>query len=144
MIIQFTDRDIVLELHAPRGVKINLFEGLADNVIRLVLGLLSGLDGRRLVKISLVVNIEALEGIGKGKDLVLLELRKLPTRPRMLAGGFPRGAGSVFVPLYLQYVHGRCRAWHAWAEGLLDAGDGRVEGGADDDQRRERQRSLKR
>jgi hypothetical protein len=40
--------------------------------------LLRGLDSGSFVKVSFVVNIKSLEGIGQAKDLVLLKLRKFP------------------------------------------------------------------
>lgn len=72
--------DIVLEFNAPGGVELDFFQGLSDNIIRLALALLSGLDGSSLLYVAFVVNIELPEGIGQGKDVALLELRVFPVQ----------------------------------------------------------------
>lgn len=70
--------DIVVELDAPRAVELDLLQGLAHNVVGLVLRLLRRLDDGRFVKVALVVDVELAEGILQPEDLALLELRVLP------------------------------------------------------------------
>ena len=75
-----TYSDIVLELDAPRRVKIHLLQGLAHHIVRLTLAGLSGLDRCGLVEVALVVDIKVAKSIAQLKDLILLELRKFPSR----------------------------------------------------------------
>jgi hypothetical protein len=63
---------------------------LAHDIVGLVLALLRGFDSGSFVEVSFVVNIKSLEGIGQGKDFVLLELRKLPIMARSVWRGNPR------------------------------------------------------
>ena len=76
---------IVVQLYSPRAVQLHLFQGLAHDVVRLVLRLLGGLDDRGLVEIALVVDIELAKGILQPEDLALLELGVLPARNALLA-----------------------------------------------------------
>jgi hypothetical protein len=85
--------NVVLQLDSSRGIELNLLQGLADDIVGLALARLRGLDGGSLVNVALVVDIELAEGVGKGEDLILLELRKLPVKrsvsiaSRACAGG---------------------------------------------------------
>lgn len=83
--------DVVFEFYAPRRVQLDFLEGLSDDIVGLVLALLSGLDGRGFVEVALVVNVEALEGVGQGEDFVLGKLRKLPAEPSASSRGHCRG-----------------------------------------------------
>jgi len=71
--------DIVVQLYSPRTVELDLLQGLAHYIVRLVLGLLGRLDDSRLIEVALVVDIELTEGILQAKDLALLELGVLST-----------------------------------------------------------------
>lgn len=76
-----------------------------------------GLDGSGLVEVPLVVDIEALEGIGKGEDLVLLELRKFPvvgSDPLSLALGL-NGVGWD-GPLQLEDIHVAGELGESWRQ----------------------------
>jgi hypothetical protein len=70
--------DIVVQLDAARAVQLDLLQGLAHDVVGLVLRLLRRLDDRGLVEIALVVQVELAEGILQPEDLALLELRVFP------------------------------------------------------------------
>jgi hypothetical protein len=72
--------DVIFQLDSSRGIELNLLQGLADDIVGLALARLRGLDGGSLVNVALVVDIELAEGVGKGEDLILLELRKLPVK----------------------------------------------------------------
>jgi hypothetical protein len=74
--------NVVLKLNSSRRVKLYFLQGLSDDIVRLTLALLCGLDGGGLFYITLVVDIELPEGIGKGKDVALLELRVFPEPER--------------------------------------------------------------
>jgi hypothetical protein len=69
---------IVVELDAPRAVELDLLQGLAHDIIRLVLRLLRGLDDGALVEVALVVEVELAEGVLQPENLALLELRVFP------------------------------------------------------------------
>jgi hypothetical protein len=69
---------VVLQLNSPRRVEVNLLQSLPHDIVRLTLALLGGFDSRGLVEVSLVVDVEFTEGVGKAKDLILLELRIFP------------------------------------------------------------------
>jgi hypothetical protein len=66
---------VVLQLDAPGAVELDLLQRLAHDIVRLVLGGLDVLDGRVLVEVALVVDVELAEGILQRKDVALLELR---------------------------------------------------------------------
>lgn len=85
---------IVVQFYSPRAVQLHLFQGLAHDIVRLVLRLLGGLDHRGLVEIALVVDIELAKGILQAKDLTLLELGVLPVRNALLATVEPGGCVS--------------------------------------------------
>jgi hypothetical protein len=70
--------DVIFQLDSSRGIELNLLQGLADDIVGLALARLRGLDGRSLVNVALVVDIELAEGVGEGEDVILLELRKFP------------------------------------------------------------------
>jgi hypothetical protein len=72
--------DVVVQLDSPRAVELDLLQGLAHDIVRLVLGLLGGLDDGGLVEVALVVNVELAEGVLQAKDLALLELGVFPAR----------------------------------------------------------------
>lgn len=72
--------DIVVQLDAPRAIELDLLQGLAHHVVRLVLGLLGRLDDRGLVEVTLVVDIELAEGVLQAEDLALLKLWVFPAR----------------------------------------------------------------
>lgn len=72
--------DIVVELYATRGVKFDLFQRLADDIVGLALGVLGGLDDGRFVEVAAVFDIEFAESVGEREDLLLLELGILPMR----------------------------------------------------------------
>jgi len=69
---------IVVELDAPRAVELDLLQGLAHDIVGLVLRLLRGLDDGALVEVALVVEVELAEGVLQPEDLALLELRVFP------------------------------------------------------------------
>lgn len=69
---------IIFELNSPGRIELNLLESLSHDIVRLSLRLLGGLDGSRLVNVSLIIYIKLAESVLQAKDLVLLELRKLP------------------------------------------------------------------
>ena len=78
---------VVVQFHSPRAVQLNLFQGLAHNIVWLPLRVLCAFDGRGLVNIALVVDVELAEGVGQAEDLGLGEL-----------GVFSRGScGSVWM-----------------------------------------------
>ena len=68
------------QLDAPRAIELDLLQGLAHDIVRLVLGLLGGLDDGGLVEVALVVDVELTEGVLQAKDLALLELGVFPAR----------------------------------------------------------------
>lgn len=70
--------NIIFELNAPGGVKLDLLQGLSHDIVGLSLASLGRLDGSGLVQISLVVDIKLAEGICQTEYVVLLKLRKLP------------------------------------------------------------------
>jgi hypothetical protein len=72
--------DVVVQLDSPRAVELDLLQGLAHDIVRLVLGLLGGLDDGGLVEVALVVDVELAEGVLQAKDLALLELGVFPAR----------------------------------------------------------------
>jgi hypothetical protein len=72
--------NVVLQLNAPGAVELDLFQGLAHDIVWLVLRGLDVLDGRVLVEVALVVDVELAEGILQRKYVALLELRVL-SRP---------------------------------------------------------------
>jgi hypothetical protein len=69
--------NIVFQLNPSGRVQPDLLQRFAHDIVGLVLALLRGLNGRRLVQIPLVVDIELPERIGKAVDVALLELREL-------------------------------------------------------------------
>lgn len=71
--------DVVVELYAARAVEFDLLEGLADDIVRLSLRRLRGFDGRCLVDVALIVDVEFAKGVGQTEDFALLELRVLPS-----------------------------------------------------------------
>lgn len=73
-----TYADVVIQLYSPRRVQLHLLQSLSNNIIWLSLAGLGGLYRRRLVNISLVVDIQLPERILQAKDLILLELRIFP------------------------------------------------------------------
>lgn len=75
-----TYTDIVFQLDSPRRVQLNLLQGLSHDIVGLSLGCLCGFDGGGLVDITLVIDVEFAESIGKAKDVGLLELRVFPIR----------------------------------------------------------------
>lgn len=74
----FTNINIVFEFHSARAIKLNLFQGLSNNIIGLALGLLGSLYDSRLVQITSVIEIQLLERILKRKDFALFKLREFP------------------------------------------------------------------
>lgn len=76
--MRFAYANIVLELHSSGGVQVNLLQGLSHNIVGLSLAGLSGLDGRGLVYVTLVVDIELTEGICQAEDIALVKLGELP------------------------------------------------------------------
>jgi hypothetical protein len=85
---------IVVELHPPRAVELDLLQRLADHIVRLVLRLLRRLDHGALVEIALVVNVQLAEGVLQAKDLALLELGVLSARNASLAAVEGRGCAA--------------------------------------------------
>jgi hypothetical protein len=83
--------NIVVQLHPSRTVQLHLLQGLAHDIVRLVLRLLGGLDDRGLLDVALVVLVELAEGILQAKDLALLELGILSVRNARLATVEPSG-----------------------------------------------------
>lgn len=79
--VVLTHADIVLQFDTPGGVELDLLQGLAHDIIWLALALLRCFDSCGLVQVTLVVDIEALEGIGEGEYFVLLKLGKLSIEP---------------------------------------------------------------
>lgn len=82
---------IVVQFYSPRTVELDLFQGLSDHIVRLVLRLLRRLDHRRLVEVALVVNVELAEGILQAKNLALLELGVFSVRNTWLVAVEARG-----------------------------------------------------
>ena len=87
---------IVVQLDSPRAVELNLLQGLAHDIVRLVLGLLGGLDDGGLVEVALVVDVELAEGVLQAKDLALLELGVLPARNGCQSLQKPEAGGSAW------------------------------------------------
>lgn len=77
-----TYSDVVLKLDPPGGVKLDLLQGLSDNIVRLAFALLGSLDGGSLFYVALVVDVELPEGVGEREDIALLELGVFPV-PRL-------------------------------------------------------------
>lgn len=75
-----TYANIILELNASRRVKLDFLQRLAHNIVGLIFTLLGCLDSGSFIKVSSVVDIKPLKGIGQAEDFVLLELRKLPIK----------------------------------------------------------------
>lgn len=75
-----TYANIILELDSPRRIELDLLQCLPDDIVRLTLALLGGLDGRGLVEVPVVVDIELAEGIREGEDFALREFGELPER----------------------------------------------------------------
>lgn len=69
---------IVFEFDSPGRIELDLLESLSHDIVRLSLCLLGSLDGSGLVNISLIIHIKLAKCVLQAKDLVLLELRKLP------------------------------------------------------------------
>lgn len=75
---QTTYRNVILQLDAPRRIKLNLFQSLAHDIVGLALAGLCSLDGGSLVDVPLIVDIELTESVGQSEDITLLELREFP------------------------------------------------------------------
>lgn len=73
-----TYANVVLQLHPPRGVEVDLLQCLSHDIVRLALAGLGCLDGSGLVYVTLVVDIELSEGVCQAEYVVLLELGELP------------------------------------------------------------------
>lgn len=73
-----TNIQIVFELHSSRAVQLNVFQCLADNIVRLFLRLLRGLNHSGLIQIALVIDIQLPESVLQREEVALLELRELP------------------------------------------------------------------
>lgn len=52
-----TYADIIFKLDSPRRIKLDLFQGLPNNIVRLPFALLGGLDRRSLVNVTFIVHI---------------------------------------------------------------------------------------
>ena len=72
--------DIVVKFYAPRAIKLDLSQSLADDIVWLAFRVLYSSDCSRFIEITLVINVELSEGILEAKDLLLLELRILSIR----------------------------------------------------------------
>lgn len=60
-----TNSHVILELNSPRRVELNLLESLSHDIIRLIFTLLGGFDGSSFIQVTLVIDIESLEGVGQ-------------------------------------------------------------------------------
>jgi hypothetical protein len=89
-----THINIVVQLYPPRAVQLDLLEGLAHDIVRLVLRLLRGFNDGGLVEVALVVDVELPKGVLQAKDVALLELRVFPARIVALAA--VEGAGGAW------------------------------------------------
>lgn len=78
-----TNINIVVQFYPPRAVELHSLQCLSDNIIRLPLRGLSGLDHGGLVNIALVINIQFAKGVLEGKYVLLLELRVFPKNPQL-------------------------------------------------------------
>lgn len=87
---------VIIQLHSPRAIQLDLFEGLAHNIVGLVLGLLCCLDDGGLVNVALVVDVELAEGVLQAEDLALIELGIFSAHNGGLAvSGMGRRRGAV-------------------------------------------------
>lgn len=71
--------DVILKFDTSRAVELYTFQGLAHNIIRLSLRLLSGLDYRGFIQITTIVDIQLVECILERENLALIQLRETPT-----------------------------------------------------------------
>lgn len=90
--VRDTYTDIVFKFNSSRRVKFHFLQSLANDIVWLSLRLLRCFDCRRFVDIALVIYVKLTEGIRQAEELVLLELRKLPTDRSV--------AASRLLPLY--------------------------------------------
>jgi hypothetical protein len=54
---------VILQLNSAGRVELDFLQGLPDDIVRLALALLSGLDSSGLVKVALVVDIKLAKSV---------------------------------------------------------------------------------
>lgn len=104
-----TNIQIVFELHSSRAVQLNVFQCLADNIVRLFLRLLRGLDHSRLIQIALVVDIQLPESVLQREEVTLLELRELPATRQSAPANQQRETQRAKVSILLEFQDVHCR-----------------------------------